>query len=437
MVQYCQPSQLTFTPPVDIFPQRILLVEDDEDDAFLINELIRDLQIRPFPEIIHAHSPSLGLDLLQNDSFDICLFDYRLGEMDGIDLIQLVRSKGLNCPIILLTGQGDQEIAVQAMKAGATDYLVKSKLTAESLETAMRYAMQLHNEEVRRKITEEQLVKSNAEILLANNELQASLQKLKHAQNQILRSDKLASVGRLAAGVCHEILNPINIISGLAQALKMERPADPNLIENLDSILDEISRVEKILSGLLKFSRKEAIEIKEVDIIENLNSVLAIIEQDFHNNRIKIVKKFSADLPLINLDADRIRQVFLNIINNAKYSMSKGGTLTISTLSFNKKVSNTRRKTDVFSQDNFVNTTSIPYCRIIFSDTGTGIKKDDIPKLFDPFFTTKPADKGTGLGLSVCHTIIEKHGGNIEIESELGVGSSFIIDLPFQHPNSI
>ena len=416
---------------MDKFPRRILLVEDDEDDAFLINQLISDLIISPPPEIIHAHSPNSCLEFLQKNNFDICLFDFRLGEMDGIDLIQLVRSKGLNCPIILLTGQGDQEIAVKAMKAGAIDYLVKSKLTSQSLETAMRYAVHLYNEEVRRKTTEEELLKSNSELLLANSELQISMQKLQHAQNQILRSDKLASIGRLAAGVCHEILNPMNIISGHAQSLKMDRPEDYVLIEDLNSILDEIGRVEKILSGLLKFSRKENIEIKEVDIHENLNSVLAIIEKDLNNNLIKVVKKFSSGIPLINLDADRMRQVFLNIINNAKYAMNKGGTLSISTFKFNENISKSRRKTDIIVQDSLVNNSSISYCRIIFSDTGTGIKKEDLSKLFDPFFTTKPEDKGTGLGLSVCHTIVEKHGGSIEIESELGVGSSFIIDLPY------
>ena len=422
---------------MDIFPQRILLVEDDEDDAFFIKELITELNIDPFPDIIHAHSPSSGLDILKSKSFDICLFDYRLGEMDGIDLIQSVRHIGLNCPIILLTGQGDQEIAVQAMKAGAIDYLVKSKLTAESLETAMRYAMQLHNQEVKRKTTEEQLVKSNAEILLANNELQVSMQKLQHAQNQILRSDKLASIGRLAAGVCHEILNPINIISGHAQALKLERPNDQNLVDDLNSILDEIGRVEKIISGLLKFSRKETIEIKEIDIIENLNSVLAIIQKDFDNHRIIVKRKFSEDLPPISCDSDRIRQVFLNIINNSKHAMSQGGTLTISAFNFSKPISNSRRMTDIISQDIVENISSIPHCRIIFTDTGTGINDDDIPKLFDPFFTTKPEDMGTGLGLSVCYTIIEKHGGSIEVKSEVGVGSSFIIDLPYQNPNLI
>jgi signal transduction histidine kinase len=420
---------------VDIFPQRILLVEDDEDDAFFIKELITELNIDPFPDIIHAHSPSSGLDFLQQHSFDICLFDYRLGEMDGIDLIQSVRQFGSNCPIILLTGYGDQEIAVQAMKAGAIDYLVKNKLTAETLEAAMRYAMQLHNQEIKRKTTEEQLVNSNVEILLANNELQISMQKLQHAQNQILRSDKLASIGRLAAGVCHELLNPINIISGHAQALKMERPGDQNLIDDLDSILDEIGRVEKIISGLLKFSRKEIFEIKEIDIIENLNSVLTIIEKDFDKNNIKVIKKFLDDLPLIKCDSDRIRQVFLNIINNAKHAMSQGGTLTISAFNFSKPISKSRRKTDYISQDIIENISAIPHCRIIFSDTGTGIKKDDISKLFDPFFTTKPEDMGTGLGLSVCYTIIEKHCGSIEVESEVGVGSSFIIDLPFQPPD--
>ena len=414
---------------MDNLANRILIVDDDEDDALFINEILSQPSSGLPPLITHVESPTLALECLSNNTFDICLFDYRLGEMNGIELIRMVRDIGLDFPIILLTGQGDEEIAVEAIKSGATDYLVKSKLTSSSLDKAIRYATQLFKEEELRKSTEIKLLKSCDELSATNQELKVSMQRLQTAQNQILRADKLASIGRLATGVCHEILNPINIIAGHAQALKMERPKDLPLLQDLDSIMDEVGRVEKILTGLLKFSREEPIEIKEVDLIDNLNSVLVIMEKEFLHNNIKVDKHFEIDLPKIEVDADRIRQVFLNIINNARYAMNDGGTLTISALIVYKDI---LIKTDFSDQAQTGNESAQKkFLRISFTDTGPGIKNDDIGKLFDPFFTTKPEDKGTGLGLSVCYTIIQKHGGVIEVESELGKGASFIIDLPF------
>lgn len=417
-------------------PQNILLVEDDEDDVFFIKELILEKEKRNPPKVTHAETPQIAIEFLTKQKFDICLFDYRLGEMDGIDLLQLVRSKGIGGPIILLTGHGDQEIAVQAMKAGATDYLVKNKLTAQSLERAIRYAIQIHKEEELRKGAEDKLRKSNEELTSANRELQISMEKLRTAQNQILRSEKLASIGRLAAGVCHEILNPLNIISGHTQALKLERREDSPLMDDLNSVMEEIGRIEKIISGLLKFSRKEEMEIKEVDITEDLNSVLSIMEKDMLLDNIKVVRNFDSNLPKLNLDRDRMRQVFLNIINNAKHAMQGGGTLTVSTSKVLKEPKQRRRSTDIVQSDQYMGPASdVAFFRISFSDTGAGIRSEDMAKLFDPFFTTKPEDKGTGLGLSVCHTIVEKHGGNIEVQSEFGKGATFIIDLPFETEN--
>ncbi len=417
---------------MDKQPLKILIVDDDEDDVFFITEILNHQSSRPPPQIVLADNPHLALDYLSKELFDICLFDYRLGEVDGIELIHMVRARDISYPIILLTGQGDQEIAVESMKAGATDYLVKSKLTATSLEQAIRHAILLHKEEGLRKITEAKLLKSNEDITIANQELKISMQKLQSAQNQVLRADKLASIGRLSAGVCHEILNPINIISGHAQALKLERSKDLTLLQDLDSIMEEVRRVEKILTGLLKFSRKEEIEIKEVDLTDNLNAVLDVMEKEFLHNNIRVDKNFEPGLPKIEVDADRIRQVFLNIVNNARYAMVDGGTLTISTAMVSKTNKNNRRKTDIVSQNPSDNDTEDSlFFRISFADTGPGIRNEDIIKLFDPFFTTKPEDKGTGLGLSVCHTIIDKHGGSIEVESEFGNGASFIIDLPF------
>lgn len=409
---------------------KILLVEDDEDDAFFIKDLISEGELQPRPVIKHAPNPQSALDYLDNADFDVCLFDFRLGEMDGIDLLKTVRQKDITTPIIFLTGQGDQEVAVEAMKSGATDYRTKGSLTSESLFQSIRFAMQLRKEEERRKQAEEQLKKYNEELSRANNELQVSMKKLQSAQDQILRSEKLASIGRLAAGVCHELLNPLNIISGHVQALLLEREQDESLNEDLESIMEEIGRIEKIVGGLLKFSRKEDMELTFVDVNEEVESVLSIMEKDMQIDNVQVVRNFAPDLPTIKIDANRMRQVFLNLTNNARHAMERGGILTVTTETYIKKQKQNRRKTDLNTPPEAIPVIQEKFIRIKFADTGTGIKEEDMVKLFDPFFTTKPEDQGTGLGLSVCYTIIEKHSGTIEVESKPGEGATFIIKLP-------
>ena len=409
---------------------KILLVEDDEDDAFFIKDLIAERDLNPRPVVKHAINPQSALDFLDQTTFDICLFDFRLGEIDGIDLLRMVRQKDISTPIIFLTGQGDQEVAVEAMKSGATDYRTKGSLTSESLFQSIRFAIQLKKEEERRQQAEDQLKKYNEELTQANSDLQVSMKKLQSAQDQILRSEKLASIGRLAAGVCHELLNPLNIISGHVQALMLERQNDESLNEDFESIMEEIGRIEKIVGGLLKFSRKEDMELTYSDINEELESVLSIMEKDMQIDNVHVIRKFSEDLPKIKIDANRMRQVFLNLTNNARHAMERGGNLTVTTEFHVRELKQNRRKTDIKTNPDKIPVIQRNFIRIIFADTGTGIKEEDMVKLFDPFFTTKPEDQGTGLGLSVCYTIIEKHSGSIEVESIYGEGATFQIDLP-------
>ncbi len=314
------------------------------------------------------------------------------------------------------------------MKSGATDYLTKSNLSAEALFHAIRFAVTLKRQEDLRRHAEEELKKSHADLTEAHAELKQSLDKLHNAQDQIVRSEKLASVGRLAAGVCHEILNPLNIISGHVQAMSLERGEDPGLMEDFDSIMEEIGRIEKITNGLPKLSRKDDIELKVADINEELESVLALTEREMELKAIEVVRSFAVGLPNFKFDANRLRQVFLNLINNARYAMPKGGVFTVTTeLMAELKEGDGYVPIDPLSgADHGRN----PYLRIRFTDTGTGIKKKNLSKLFEPFFTTKPEDKGTGLGLSICYSIIEKHNGKLEVESEYGKGSTFTVELP-------
>jgi len=404
---------------------KILIVEDDEDDAFFIKDILKEGLGEPNPLIDHYSSIGSSLKQLNPFHYDLAMFDYRLGEITGIELLRNIRKQGCDIPIILFTGQGDQEVAVEAMKAGATDYLIKGKLSTESVTQSIRYALGLRKEAELRKNAEEKLKKSHTDLTLAHEELQASMAKLQTAQNQILRSEKLAGIGRMVAGVCHEILNPLNIISGHSQSLLVERTNDEELCNDLNSVMEEIQRISKIISSLLKFSRKGNMEFKTTDIKKELESVLSLVEKEMQLEGIQTIRKFSSDTVPVNIDRDGIRQVFLNIINNAKFAMHGGGVFTVST-----EVLIPGENWSFYQEKNPLAPNPEKIMRLKFSDTGAGIHKEDMEKIFEPFFTTKPEEKGTGLGLSVSYAIIEKHGGRLEVESQLGVGTAVIIDLP-------
>ena len=162
---------------------KILIVEDDEDDAFFIKDILKEGLGEPAPLIDHYSSIGSSLEQLNPFHYDLAMFDYRLGEINGIELLRNIRKQGCDIPIILFTGQGDQEVAVEAMNSGATDYITKAKLSAESVTQSIRYALGLRKEVALRKHAEEKLKKSHVDLTLANQELQASMEKLKTAQN--------------------------------------------------------------------------------------------------------------------------------------------------------------------------------------------------------------------------------------------------------------
>ena len=168
-------------------------------------------------------------------------------------------------------------------------------------------------------------------------------------------------------------------------------------------------------------------EFKKADIKTELESVLSLIEKEMQLKGIEIIRKFDPNNLPVYIDTDGIHQVFLNLINNAKFAMSGSGVLTVSTEVLTPE-------TNWSSYQGKYSTASPPekIMRVMFSDTGSGIRKEDIEKIFEPFFTTKPEEKGTGLGLSVSYAIIEKHGGSLEVESELNVETTIIIDLPIR-----
>ncbi len=263
-----------------------------------------------------------------------------------------------------------------------------------------------------RKQAEDELIRSHDELQEAHQELKESLSKVKEAHSSLMASEKLAGIGGLTAGVCREALGIINTISTHLQKVKM-KSKDSDLLQSLRTSREETERIEKIIRSLLKFSREDEGEIKSVKIHEELDSILTLMGHHMQLNGIEIRRDFDPELPELKVNPDEIGQVFFYIIDNAGPAMPEGGTLTTSAGQVIKNGSN--------------------FIRIKIADTGIGIKKEDLEKIFNAFFSSKPEGQGTGMGLPLCNSLIQKHGGTIDVESERGKGTTFIIDLPFQN----
>ena len=229
---------------------------------------------------------------------------------------------------------------------------------------------------------------------------------IKQMQTQLIRSEKLVSLGRLVAGITHEINNPLTGILLFANLTHNSPNLDPLLKKDLAVIINEANRCAKIVNGMLDFSRESIPQKKPASLNIVMEAILILIGQRsiFHN--INFVRDYQPDLPLIPVDENQIEQVFINVLLNAGQSMPGGGTLRIETYTENEEFN----------------------C-VKITDTGTGITEENLGKIFDPFFTTKN-DKGAGLGLSISYGIIERHGGKIEVQSNVREGTTFTIKLP-------
>ena len=243
---------------------------------------------------------------------------------------------------------------------------------------------------------------------------------LKRLELQIRRSDRLASLGTLSAGMAHEIKNPLVSIKTFAQLLP-ERYNESDFRETFSNlIVHEINRIDSLVNQLLRFARPAKPLLRPMRVHEVLDKTLLLIQHRLYQKEIKLTKLWEADIDTTRADADQLEQVFLNFFLNAMDAMKRGGELTVTTKIRSGDVLVSQLSTE--DED-----TTEALC-ISIRDTGDGIRAEDIPHVFDPFFTTK--DYGTGLGLSVVHGIIEEHGGQIEVESELSKGTAFHILLP-------
>jgi len=227
--------------------------------------------------------------------------------------------------------------------------------------------------------------------------------------SRLAESDRLASLGRLAAGVAHEINNPLTLVSGYAELLR-ESVADPTLREQAAVIVEEVERIAGIVRNLLTFARQQPATVSPCDVNAILCRLYSLTASQFQKGRVELVLDCEPGLPQVAANPSELEQVFLNLMINALEAMPGGGRLTVESRS--------------------ICSNGEPWVEIRFADTGCGIKEEHIDRIFEPFFTTKEVGKGTGLGLSVSYGIVRKYGGTIEVSSEEGKGSVFVVRLP-------
>jgi len=225
-------------------------------------------------------------------------------------------------------------------------------------------------------------------------------------EEQLMQSEKLTSLGLLAAGVAHEVNTPLAVISNYSQMLARQLPPDDPRHKLVDKIVKQTFRASEIVNNLLNFSRTGGAEFAEVDLNKLLEETLSLVSHPFRSARISVIKTLADSLPPVLGSSNRLQQVFLNLFLNARDAMPSGGMLEVRTLSENGAV------------------------EVEITDTGVGISREHLNRIFDPFFTTKSTGRGTGLGLSVSYGIIKEHAGKIDVRSTAGKGTSFRLEFP-------
>ncbi|MEE8470045.1 MAG: histidine kinase dimerization/phospho-acceptor domain-containing protein, partial [Dehalococcoidia bacterium] len=335
---------------------RVLIVEDSEDDALLlIRALRRDGYDLMFERVDTAEAMKA---VLAQRTWDIIISDYAMPNFSALTALALMKERGLDLPFILLSGAIGEEVAVEAMKASAHDYIMKGNLARliPAIERELREA------DVRRehRRAEEQIIQTNIE-------LQTAIENLRASQAQLLQSEKLAAIGELVSGTAHEIRNPLTAISMYLEMLPKEVESE-KAEEYIEILNVQTERVIAIVNNLLAFARKGEAKRSYFSINEGVVSTVDLLTYKLRVNNIETIFELDPALPEIMADYNQIQQVFLNIVTNAEQSMMAAngkGTLTIAT----KKVGE--------------------MIRITFADDGPGIPASKLDRIFEPFFTTK------------------------------------------------
>ena len=390
----------------------ILCLDDDED---IVKSLKRELRYLRC-EILTATTGEEALKLMIDHECAVVISDMRMPEMDGAEFFRrvleiesyTVQSHTFR---ILLTGFSDFKAAIAAVNTGEIHRYLQKPWAADQLRLAVEQGLDRFD-----------LVKENIALtdeLAERNEALAELnatleQRVEDRTRQLLHSAKLSAVGQLAAGLVHEVATPLTVAIGWVELMQQDERILADHQESLEMASEGLSRTTAVLDKLLDLSRVKPHAKQAVDLNSLLKHTLELLSHRFRWEQVDL-RKDLVDIGRIWADQGQLEQVFLNLVNNALDAMPAGGLLSVRT-----------RKLLTQGRDKVV--------EVDIVDTGQGIPEDQLARVFEPFFSTK-GDGGTGLGLPISLGVIEEHGGNIAIDSEVGVGTTFRVRIPVGNPS--
>jgi two-component system, NtrC family, sensor kinase len=405
--------------------RRVLVVDDEAQ--------VRDLFAACLGERYScATAPDAGeaMRLLSAEPFALVISDVNMPGLSGVELLRKIRGLYPDTAVIIVSGIARTQRVLDAVRLGASDYLLKP-VDLEVLEISVERAL-----ERRALLRDARRYKQDLE--RRNEELARRQAELERLQAQLVHSEKMASLGQLAAGVAHELNNPAGFIYGNMEVLRecaaglerllaiYERAALPHEVSrdaerlkaeidyehtlaDLRTIIDDCAggaeRIRDVVQNLRTFSRLDEAEFKKVDIHEGIDSTIRLLSRYYSAGCVRLVRDYG-ELPQVDCYAGQLNQMWMNLLANAAQAVGDGGEVRVTTRLDGGAV------------------------RVEVSDTGPGIPAEHLNKIFDPFFTTKPVGEGTGLGLSITYGIVERHGGRIEVESRENFGTTFIVTLP-------
>ena len=383
--------------------EKILIVDDER----MILELTSMVLLNQGFEVETVDNARDSYDLIERDRPALVLLDYMMPKINGLEALKEIRARFPETYVIMFTGKGSEEVAVELMKAGASDYILKPFSNAklvDRIENVLRVrSIEMRNREL---VREQQRLLD--EIERWNRELEQRVAQktteLEEAHHEVLLTEKLAALGHLSAGMAHEIRNPLNSISLFAQILRSGLSDEPEMQSYSDKIVNEVERIDAILVKLLSTSKRSNFQLRSIRLNEVIEASLQPFQAQIQAQRVLLSTRLEEDLPSLLADADELGQVFSNLFANALFEMPQGGTLEVALESDHSDALVTIR------------------------DSGGGIPEDHLNKIFDPFFTTK--ERGTGFGLSVVLRIVKTYSGKIQVDSRPGHGTTFQIWLP-------
>jgi signal transduction histidine kinase len=394
---------------------RVLIVDDDEVDRMAVRRALKKASLSM--ELFEAVNYAESIDLLKDTPFDCVFLDYQLPDQDGLTLVRNARQLGLIVPLVVLTGQGDEQIAVELMKAGATDYLSKSRITPERLEQVLRNAIRVYRAEMKAAIANQQLRESNELLKSQNQELELQRQQIQLQNLKLIEASQLKS--QFLATMSHELRTPLNAIIGFSQLLlrRSKGSLTTSQTDMVERILNNGKHLLELLNDILDLSKIEAgrLELKpeSFNLLQVVNTTVEELRSLAEEKHLSLQVNIDFPEAEIFTDPSRLRQVLVNLLSNAiKFTESGGVWVNVNHFSHNQ-------------------------CdRIIISvkDTGIGIAQDQLKQIFEPFRqidqTTTRKHPGTGLGLAITDSLVQMMQGKIVVESQVNQGTTFRVELP-------